>query len=249
MDLILSASMQRSGSTLLQRIFNARKETLIWGEHNGIMADFYAIYKKTILFSENHKKTREIYFEGEENPDVWIACLMPEKAFLQRSIEESIRLYFETLYQEKKEKFDMIGFKEVRYGENEIKLFRRCYPETVIVFLVRNPIDVWSSLNGTRWGRKAHSFDQFIEKWNRNSRFYYDFNQSDPHSYLLKYEDIVNRDPLTINLISKLAKLSPQEIEKVLSKKIYSTPSRVREQQLHAIKKRCKEVMDLYGYK
>ena len=44
LNLIILSANHRAGSTLLQRICNARKGTLIWGEHGGSLSYFREIY-------------------------------------------------------------------------------------------------------------------------------------------------------------------------------------------------------------
>src|SRR3972149_1198387 len=97
-DLIISGATHRSGSTLLQRIFNARKKTLIWGEHVGCLTDFCKTYDKIKYFSERYKRQREIYFSSGENPNYWNPNMTPDVSYLESAMINCVKTFFDTLY-------------------------------------------------------------------------------------------------------------------------------------------------------
>src|SRR5690606_35451279 len=101
----------------------------------------------------------------------------PSRRQVEKAVIQSLRSILDTLYLPYQETHDLIGFKEVRYGEGELTLFRKCYPDSKIILLVRNPIDVWRSLSGKMWN--SDPLDKTIGKWNRNVAFYFDFSQKD----------------------------------------------------------------------
>ena len=221
MDIIISAATHRSGSTLLQRILNVRKKTLIWGEQDGLLTQFHHIHRNLKHYSVNLKQQRLNYFNNDEDPNHWIACMNPEIEFVDKAVTDSIKVLFNSLYEQYREGKDIIGFKEVRYGEDELTLFRKCYPDAKIILLVRNPIDVWKSMLGAGLGNNNVSF---VKKWKKQTSYYLELAKNDPNAYLIKYEDIVNKDPNAIETISQLGKISIDEIDSVISKKIWSTP-------------------------
>lgn len=245
MDIIISSATHRSGSTLLQRIFNVRKKTLIWGEQDGLLTNFYNIHRKLKHYSENLEQQRLNYFNNNENPNHWIACMNPEMEFVNKAVINSIKVLFDSLYEQYRAEHDIIGFKEVRYGENELTLFRNCYPDTEIVLLVRNPIDVWKSMLGAGLGNNVANF---TKKWKDHTSYYLQLSKIDSKSHLIKYENIVNKDQTTIETISKLGKISSEEIDTVISKKIWSTPRAISNVEEHIILKECGTIMKQYGY-
>lgn len=245
MDIIISSATHRSGSTLLQRLFNARKETLIWGEQDGLLTNFFNMHRNLKHYSVNLHQQRVNYFNNGEDPNQWIACMNPEIEFVDQAIINSIKVLFDSLYEQNRGAHDIIGFKEVRYGENELSLFRKCYPDAQIVLLVRNPIDVWRSMLGAGLGNNVANFSK---KWNKHASYYLELPQKDHNSHLIIYEKLVNKDPETLETIAKLGKLSNDEINHVLSNKIWSTPRTVSEAQRKVIIQECGEVMKKYGY-
>ncbi|MCA1059077.1 sulfotransferase [Rossellomorea aquimaris] len=247
MDIMISAVTQRTGSTLVQRIFNERKQTLIWGEHFGVLTEFNKIYNNTTAFYNRHKGTRDIYFK-QEDTGVSISCLMPDMPYIEKAMQSAVRTFINELYSEKRNSYDKIGFKEVHYGREELHLFRKCFPQTPIILLVRNPIDIRKSMNGKSWSKNENPFNKFLNEWNNRSREYYELAQKDPNMYLFKYEDIINRKPATLQLLSKLGDLSINQITNVLGKKISSTSTEIPQAQEKKIREVCGETMKLYGY-
>ncbi|RPF50700.1 sulfotransferase [Aquisalibacillus elongatus] len=245
MDLIILSATHRSGSTLLQRIFNARKETLIWGEQNGLLNHYQHLYKNLVFYTNTHQGQREKFFNRGEDPNVWIACMTPEKTYIDYAVTESLKVLFDHLYEQNREGHDIIGFKEVRYGEEEINLLRKCYPEAKLVLLVRTPVDVWKSMNGTGLAGNVH---HFINKWNKHAAYYLKLANSDPNAYLVKYEDLVNQKQETLEMISEVGFLSIDDIQSVISKKISTTSKSINEQTARLITNKCAQVMRQYGY-
>ena len=65
-NLVILSPVHRSGSTLLQRICNSRKGTLIWGEHGGLLAHYANIYASAAYFSLGGAKNEPTTSAGEK---------------------------------------------------------------------------------------------------------------------------------------------------------------------------------------
>lgn len=245
-DIIISAVIQRTGSTLLQRICNARKENLIWGEHGGIVTNFCGIEDINKLFSVKSESERKQYFGSGENPNNMIANMTPEVTYVENAVIRSIRKYFTELYAQYRAGHDIIGFKEVRYGERELKLLRRCYPESKILLLIRNPIDIWKSFYKI-WAKDI-PVGTLVNIWKERTTFYIKFDRMDENSFLIKYEDLVQRHNPTLNLISAIARVSIDEIDQVLSNKLFSTKHEISREDEDFIRQHCGELMTQLGY-
>lgn len=245
MDIIISSATHRSGSTLLQRIFNKRKKTLIWGEQDGLITHFHQIHKNLAHYSVDLKNQRNNYFNNDEDTDTWIACMTPEMKYVDKAVKNSLKVMLDSLYEQHRETHDMIGFKEVRYGENELQLFRECYPNAKIVLLVRNPIDIWGSMLGSGL---AGNVQPLINKWNDRASYYLQMVKDDPNTYLIQYENLVKEELVTIQILSKLGKLPTKDIHAVISKKIWSSQRPIPEQVKKLIRNQCGQLMKQYGY-
>ncbi|MBD1381825.1 sulfotransferase [Metabacillus arenae] len=248
MDLVISSATHRSGSTLLQRLFNARKETLIWGENGGCLTDFCKILDNT----RRHAgfKHRKAYFNNGEDANQWIACMTPPKHEVDAVMIQTVRNFHEELYMKNyNNKHDLIGYKEVRYGKKELELLRKCYPNCTIILLVRNPIDVWKSLPNMKGLIKTYgSLKGFTRVWNVRVNSYLELCGSDPNMHFVKYEDIVTQKTGTINFIKQVGHLEDKDINPVLSKKINSTSKPLPEDKIKFIMKQCGPTMKKIGY-
>lgn len=244
-QLMISAVAHRSGSTLLQRLCNARKENLIWGEHDGVLTDFIQISDKLKRITLAEVKERKRYFESDENPNLWLAKMAPEADYLESALVSSVRAFFDGFYAQYAENHDIIGFKEVRYGERELQLIRQCYPLAKILLLIRNPVDIWESLLEA-WSRNY--LETLVQKWNTNTAFYLRFAAEDPSAFLVRYEDIVQRDEQTIDLICSVASINRKQLEAVLAVKLNSTARRRETWEADHIRQHCAALMHRLDY-
>lgn len=248
MDIIISAVTHRSGSTLLQRIINSRKENLIWGEHQGVVSDYLDIYKKVRNYSLDYRQERTGYFGSGENPDVWTATMTPEFPFVEQAVVESVKAFMNALYSQYRDSHDTVGFKEVRYGEQELKLLRKCYPEAEFLLVVRNPIRTWQSLMNCK-GWYKDDVRTTAMKWNRNAGEYLSFAKTDPKSRLIVYENLIRQDPATLSAIEACAKVPREQILEVMNRKVGSTASdTILDEDRDVILEICGDRMRQLGY-
>jgi hypothetical protein len=243
-DLVILSPVHRSGSTLLQRICNSRKGTLIWGEHGGLLAHFANIYASAAYFSTAGGSERADYFGQGENPNLWIADMCPELGYAQAAVVESARAFLGAFYGQYREGHDILGFKEVHYGREELELIRACCPATEIVLLVRNPLDTWRS-TPRGW---YLSLDEWAERWRANVEYFTAFAAADAHCRLLRYEDLVAQEPRTLAALAEVAKVSRPQAAAVLAHKIGSNDAGLSAAEWAAILDRCRGPMTAMGY-
>lgn len=243
-NLIILSATQRAGSTLLQRICNTRRGTLIWGEHGGMLAHFCDIYWCAAYFSSVGGLERDAYFQQGENPNVWIASMSPELSYARRAIIHSARALLNTYYSQYREGRDILGFKEVAYGRSELELLRRCYPEAHILCLVRHPFHTWRSTPRS-W---CPSLDRWTTKWNEVVKCFRDFTESDGRSHLIRYEDLIRQEAGVMDSLAKAAKVTPEQVASVLAHKIGSNNAELGEADRMAILSHCSEQMNALGY-
>lgn len=244
MDIIVSAIAHRTGSTLVQRMFNSRRGTLIWGEQGGIVSDFVRIRALAQHFSIYGKQEKEAYFGQGENPNTWIANMSPEPEMVAEGVVQALKSFFAAAYAEYRDIHDRIGFKEVRYGRPEIELLKECYPSAKVVLLVRHPASVWQSA-AFIWSEDAK---HFADVWNERAKAYADLQDRGRGIYLLKYEDIVRRDRQTLDLLAELAEVGRARINGVLNVNLNSTRSPRPEKEIAHIEATCREGLKRLGY-
>ncbi|HET7579655.1 MAG TPA: sulfotransferase [Bacillales bacterium] len=249
MDLLISSATHRSGSTLIQRIFNARARTLIWGENGGCLTDYCHIYNNALHYSETFKDVRNAYFNEGQNPNQWIACMTPRPEILRKAVIQSIKTLNDQLYvDEHRDAFDMIGYKEVRYGKEELELFRECYPGCPVILLIRHPVSVWKSVSPRAKKERYGSFQGFSELWTNRVEEYLDLSAKDPDMHLIKYEDVIAKETKTLDLIKSIGSLKDDEIEKVLAVRVSSSSKPIHRGVNKGILKLCENTMIKAGY-
>jgi hypothetical protein len=244
LDLILLSANHRTGSTLLQRICNSRKGTLIWGEHGGLLRHFAKIFWSAAHFSLESQQQREVYFGQGENPNLWIADMSPDLDYARRAVIDSARAFLHTFYSQYRDTHDILGFKEVFYDRNELELLCKCYPNAQFLFLVRNPLDTWKS-TPSDW---YPSLDDWITKWLHKVYSFLEYEEKNGHCRLLRYEDLIRQDKNVMDILGEVAKVSRQQISMVMANKIGSMNNGISESDRETILERCRKPMEILGY-
>src|SRR5699024_1375882 len=182
-------------------------------------------------------------------PNHWIATMTPPKDIVTASIIHSVKSFHEVLYEKKyKDTHDLIGYKEVRYGNAELNLFRMCYPKATIILLVRNPVDVWKSVSQNAKVNRYRSVKSFSNLWNRRVKTYIDLSNAHANIHLIRYEDLIDKNQATLDLIKRIGKITDEQIEKVLSVKISSSGRPIAKAHEHQIRKSCLNLLNKMGY-
>jgi hypothetical protein len=247
LDLLVLSPVHRTGSTLLQRICNARKGTLIWGEHGGVLTQFASIFFNAALFSLSGETEREEYFDKGENPNLWTANMCPELECVQEATISSARTLLNTLYGRYRKNHDVLGFKEVQYGRAELELLRRCYPKAQILLLLRHPLNTWRS-TPKDW---YPSLENWVTKYNEGVLGYLDFAKRDANCHVLRYEALIRQERKVMAVLSDVARVSPELVGMVLAHKIGSNARSgfVSSSDRDIILATCREPMDRLGYR
>ena len=244
--LIILSANHRAGSTLLQRICNARPETLIWGEHNAMLTHFESIYSSISRFMATgiSDDERKQFFEQGENPNLWIANMCPDIECAQRAIVESVRAFLRVYYSPYREGHDIIGFKEVQYNRGELELLRKCYPESDILMLVRNPLDTRRSTPADWYP----SLQLWMEMWNDRVACFKEYDSADSRCHLIKYEDLISKEKNAIEIVLDTAKITREQFDMVVGNKLGGSRGEICPDVEGAIREVCREMMAAMGY-
>ncbi|MEN6449185.1 MAG: sulfotransferase [Thermoguttaceae bacterium] len=242
--LAIFSANHRAGSTLLQRICNARKGTLIWGEHGGLLSHFSEIYTDAAYFSSAGSEEHRAYFASGEDPNLWIANMCPTIEYVEQAVVNSARAMLNTFYGQYRQTHDLIGFKEVAYRRPELELLRRCYPKAQFLLLVRNPLNTWRSTPRSWYP----SLEDWIAKWNAAVDCFREFVRCDAGSHLVRYEDLIQQEPGTMGVLKQAAKVTEEEVAMVLSHKLGSHNAGVDPSHRELILDRCGDAMKALGY-
>ena len=147
--ILVLASGQRCGSTLIQRLLCSHPDILVWGEHGGQVRDVLAASQALQRWDEGVRgSVLRAEFE-EDAHQGWIANMLagPE------AFADAARAYLDALFAAPAAARGRRrwGFKEVRFGLAEATLIRELYPGTRVVHVTRDPRKVLVSLDS--WER------------------------------------------------------------------------------------------------
>ena len=190
---LVSASLHRSGSTLVQRYLTASTDVFMWGETGRLVQGFREAWDSWP--SEDHDLRN--HHQVMADPSVVEGAFMPNLAPPPARLAEGLRASFMRIYGELPKGFRRWGWKDVGYGCREIELVRTLFPDLLLVLLVRNPWDVARSIRRKGWiDRRGYYQDvaEVARLWAERSRHYRRLAAGDDaHVRLLQYEHLDGR--------------------------------------------------------
>jgi Sulfotransferase family len=197
----------RSGTTLLQRLFNSSPEFLIWGEHAGILRQIASLYEtarwsylaERLRMQPDDFASREASLRDLKRWPGW------DNARNEQDFRKLCRDFVLSLFTGAGREPVRWGFKEPRYGlgasAKTLAFLHHMFPAARTVILIRDPFATITSMV-VSWYDQLHSnaeIDRWILKtarwwtqiYERLFLFHHEFPAS---SLILKYEDIHSPD-------------------------------------------------------
>ncbi|MFV0293653.1 MAG: sulfotransferase [Paracoccus sp. (in: a-proteobacteria)] len=211
-DIAIFAVTQRTGSTLVQRLFNANKSTLIWGENGQSLVRFMGMQHQSLTFARASDRFRDSYLT-ERDETIDISCMSPGADIVRRAVVGSMRSFVNTLYPPLPGM--RIGFKEVTHQPVVIDIFSEAFPRARTVFIARHPVSTWRSVPDS-W---KQSLERFAGAWARNVRGYSERGR------VLWMEDILH-NPKVQAEIRDLAEITRDDFDRVLGINVNATRSK-----------------------
>jgi hypothetical protein len=201
---IFLLAQARSGSTMLQRTLNSVPNVLISGEHLGALNGLATSYF-------DFMDTPGV--DGYLRPPLSVAQLRDPNRFTAISnnysipyLQECYRNFIRGLANSYRHP-GRWGFKEIRYGRCEDKVFEMLatlFPSAKFVFLIRNPVDQIVSKQSRGWW-KEDSFQENLNQWATQVKYFK--ARASAHSEvcrLVRYEDISSKPSSTKELFQWL---------------------------------------------
>jgi hypothetical protein len=151
--------MGRSGSTLLQRVLNVHPTLTIWGEHGGFLKGLVDAYNVT-RDEANEANLRDGYesrssvigeLAEKEKFKPWVS------PFRSEDLRSGLHGLMLDLFTDGLTPEIRWGFKEIRYGRDELAPLMELFPEAHLVILARD-LEGYASSRFFSFGRNA-SFD------------------------------------------------------------------------------------------
>jgi hypothetical protein len=181
-DLLSVLSLGRSGSTFLQRLLNTHPSIALLGEHAGFVTDLASACRKltdprTAALIETGRRYLPSIFKGEpitSTPGGWSSEWT--NAFTATDVTARFASLIKDLIYPphvRCRSHAYWGFKEIRYGSEEVAFLASLFPTSRFILLLRNPIDVYHSQCRLHWSRHlgparaAHDFHRQFRRLRR----------------------------------------------------------------------------------
>lgn len=220
--ILILASGQRTGSTLLQRFIVSHPRIMIWGEHDGVLTDIFRKYDRLYAWDTMFAHQLETFkIDGFNN---FIPNMIPPSNI----IRDSQRAILETLYRNPAKELgrDIWGFKEVLYDADMTLRLRELFPDMRVLYITRHPFncftsllheerlkpaeinipltDIWTREKTTRW----------IDVWTHINRSFLDHPAvTDDWVFRLRYEDLILDTPGVTGAMIEWLGMAPDEFD------------------------------------
>jgi hypothetical protein len=230
--LLCLASVGRSGSTFLQRLLNTHPEIILFGEHEGFLRGIRSAYQqlaapRTVALLETGRRRLGAILGAEPVTDTpggwsieWTNALRP--ADVAPSFARFVRdLVYPPAIRSPSHRY--WGFKEIRYGIDDLRFLETVFPESRFLMLARDPVAVYRSQCRLGWAREVgaakaaadfhHDFSALANAWEACR----ETNGIGGRTQLVCYERLV-ADPLAhLDLIASWLGIAPFDKEKTLA--------------------------------
>ena len=199
--IFIFASGQRCGSTLLQRFLSSQPDTIIWGEHDGVLAKMFAQFDRLYEWREMFGHQFQLFVEDGYNN--FIPNMNPDPEYIREAQIQLVRNIWEAPAHGMGKQ--IWGFKEVLYDAEMALRLHDLFPSARIIHLTRNIFECFISLRYEEeitpeeqqhvplkqvWTR-ARTIE-FIETWLRvNESLLYTPGLESSWFYHLSYENLV----------------------------------------------------------
>lgn len=193
----------------MQRLFNANRSTLVWGENGQSLVRFMGIHSQATQFSRAARSYRDNYLASRDE-SIDISCMAPAEAVVRRAVVESVRQFLNTLYEPRPGM--KIGFKEVTHPPMIVDIFKEAFPQAKTIFVSRHPVSTWRSVPDN-WGQ---SIEKFANAWARNTSGYAERGK------VFWMEDVL-RDCQIQDELCDLAEITRADFDRVMKVNVNST--------------------------
>lgn len=200
----LLAGGGRTGSTLLQRLILSTRQVLVWGEHGGmLLPNLRKLAAQAHSWIEEANGYRMLDEFKADSHNAWVPNLNPEPASLRSASRAFLEQYLGA--SARKLGYARWGFKEIRYGAEDVRMLQTLFPRASFVFLVRNPLSCLRSIKATQWYAKDHNASPvaFLEEWSRLSGSLAGIYPECRRACLVRYEDAIDDPSATAQAIAQ----------------------------------------------
>ena len=210
---LVLASGQRCGSTLIQRLLTSHKGLMIWGEHGGHLSSLLEMTDILKRWEQYVAAPARAEFEQGGHAS-WMANVLPGRD----AVIAAARAYVLTLFGKPAAAMGRPrwGFKEVRFGFEEASAFRELFPALRVIHVTRDPRDVlvsldsWERNEAIEWPREYTQLA--VDNWARVNN---SFQAAGPLDWVLsvRYEDLTAHRDAFVADVARLLDTKPRRFD------------------------------------
>ena len=203
---VITSPIQRSGTTLLQRLICSSSNSIVYGDNCAneihMFINYYTV--RALLLVQNERSwedTRKAVMHRDVNG--WIPNLMPEmKGYHRQLAKSSFGIVKYCHKYAKSEGKDIWGFKNPGWNGPFLKLLKRFMPKCKIIYIFRDPIECVQSAKATSMVQNIEELEQFCQTWLDNFKSMEgQFNRDE--IMMINFEKMINDPSGYVDRISK----------------------------------------------
>lgn len=224
--LIVTSPLQRSGTTLLQRLLCSAANALIYGERPAQELEFFlSIHtikvQENLFYRDINQRKLERVLSGDVND--WILDVTPDSDgylfALQKAAFSGVAYCRDFARGHGR---PVWGFKYPAWSPAVLRMLRRLMPRTRLLFISRDLTAALRSAKAQHMLDTEQQLRQLCESWLAGMAYIMELDD-DPAVLTIRYEDLVGQPEQTLALASAFSGAGPMDLS-VLQRKINIWP-------------------------
>jgi hypothetical protein len=223
--ILVLASGQRCGSTLVQRLLSSHPDVLVWGENGGHLREVLKGSRALAEWDEGVAgRARDVYDDGGHQS--WMANLLPPPETVSHAAREYLRTLFAAPAAERGK--PRWGLKEVRFELDDAQAIRELHPATRVVHLTRDPRKVLVSLAAWEeqqaWWRRSFT-ERALARWREVNHSFLSEREGSDWVSSWRLEDLLADTDGFTDHVARFLDLDPAALDRsVFEKRLHGYP-------------------------
>ena len=209
--ILITSPCQRSGTTLLVRLLNSSRNTMIYGENaaNDIAFLINQITHRRLFLAHN-KNQRDLQLQTmlDGNLNQWIPDLLPKIDDYLNSMEKAFfnHIYFFEEYAKKKDR-DVWGVKQPGWTGGNINVLWNSIPKSKVIYIYRNIESCLQSAKGIQLVNNSDDAKVFLQGYLNSYNSVMQLPDSDK-MLKIEFSDLIENPEKSISKIQTFTGIS-----------------------------------------